>query len=113
MTKKYIGVLIVLLQLTCCYGCIDHLAREKIVGTIDDKVIKRYDNSDTYLIFVKKENGSIVALRNTDSILEGKFDSTTTYANLEVGGLYEFEVYGWRIPVFSMYQNIVSIRKIK
>ncbi|MEU6783433.1 DUF1523 family protein [Nonomuraea angiospora] len=46
---------------------------------------------------------------NTDTILAGKFDSSTLYGALEEDHTYKVKVNGWRIPLFSWYPNIVSI----
>jgi Protein of unknown function (DUF1523) len=33
------------------------------------------------------------------------------YGALDVGKTYQMKVYGWRIPFFSMYPNIVWVKE--
>lgn len=60
--------------------------------------------SSKYLIFT--EEGEV--FENTDSWLRLKFNSSDVYGQLEEGEDYNCDVYGWRIPFFSMYRNIVD-----
>lgn len=61
-----------------------------------------------YLVFTDEE-----VLQNTDCLVYWKFDSSDIYGELEVGKTYDFGVYGWRIPFFSMYKNILTVREVK
>ena len=60
--------------------------------------------SNKYLIFTDKG-----VFENTDSFVEFKFNSSDLYSEIEEGKSYNFKVYGWRIPFFSMYKNVVKI----
>ena len=62
------------------------------------------DGDSRYLVFTKDET-----FENTDSFLHMKFNSSDLHGALEVGNSYTVKVYGWRIPLFSSYRNIVSI----
>ena len=57
-----------------------------------------------YLVFTEGE-----VFQNTDCLFRGKFNSSDVYGQLEPGKSYRALVYGWRIPFFSMYRNIVRI----
>lgn len=46
---------------------------------------------------------------NTDDMLNGKFNSRTFQARLQVGQTYTVRTTGWRIPILSMAPNIVEI----
>ncbi len=89
-----------------------HFDRDTYRATVTEKVVKRYDKSDKYLIFTKLEDGSIRIFENTDSLLEGKFSSSDLYAKLEAGKTYDIKTYGWRVPLFSWYENILGAEQV-
>lgn len=49
------------------------------------------------------------AYTNGDDLLNGKFNSRTFQARLQVGQTYTVRTTGWRIPFLSMSPNIVEI----
>lgn len=57
-----------------------------------------------YLIFTDKG-----AYKNSDAFFHFKFDSSEVQAKLKVGETYEITTYGWRVPFFSMYENVVAL----
>lgn len=82
---------------------------DTVTFTVDDK--ERITESDgdggttsKYLIYT--EEGEV--FENTDTMLHGKFDSSTVYGKLKRGKKFTCEVYGVRNGFFSMYRNIVS-----
>lgn len=85
-----------------------------ITVTVTDKQVKRNPSSgiDEYLIFCKDSSGEIIVLRNEDSFLKGKFNSSDFYGKIEIGSSYRFTICGKRIPFLSMYPNIIEIEKI-
>ncbi len=62
----------------------------------------------TYLIFT--DHG---VFRNDDAGWFVKYNSSDVYGNLDIGKRYRFKVYGWRIPIFSMYPNLVRAEEVK
>ncbi len=83
-----------------------------VYGTQQDRTFtinksERITNSDgqgsKYLVFT--ESG---VYQNKDSILRLKFNSSDVYNQLKEGKTYECDTFGWRIPFFSTYPNIVS-----
>lgn len=60
--------------------------------------------SSKYLIFTSGE-----VFENTDCWRRGKFGSSDVQNALKEGGSYTVTVYGWRVPLFSMYRNIVKV----
>lgn len=70
-------------------------------GKKDGKVVS------TYLIFT--DHG---VFRNDDAGWFAKFDSSDFYGELDVGKHYRLKVYGWRIPILSMYPNIVRKKEM-
>ncbi len=70
--------------------------------TRDGKVIS------TYLIYT--DHG---VFRNDDAGWFLKYNSSDFYGELDVGKRYRLKVYGWRIPILSMYPNIVRMKALK
>ena len=77
-----------------------------VTFTVEDKAIKRYDDDDKYLVYT--DNGTYEI---TDSLVYWRWDSSDLYGEIKVGETYEAKVYGWRIPIFSSYKNIVSVEE--
>lgn len=99
----------------CSGGCgIPHLSRDTYSTTVTEKVIKRKGTAktvrDTYMVFTKNENGKVRVFENSDSPLEWKWNSSDIQAELEVGKRYDIKAYGWRIPLFSAYENIIDVK---
>ena len=61
-------------------------------------------SSSKYLIFCTEE-----VFQNSDSLWYWKWNSSDFYRDIREGESYRFKVYGWRIPFFSMYRNIIEI----
>lgn len=81
--------------------------------TVTDKERVNDSSSSYYLVFGKDEYGNVVVYENSDEILRGKWDSSTLQAGLEIGETYNVVLVGYRIPFWSMYENILEIEKVK
>lgn len=81
------------------------LIKDKQVTTETDKQSGKV--TSTYLIFTDQG-----VFRNDDATWFAKFDSSDFYGNLDVGKTYRLKVYGWRIPILSMYPNIVRMKEV-
>jgi hypothetical protein len=112
MRKTLLALTLTALPLSGC-ECVGHLDRETYRATVTDKQVKRADTTDKYLIFTKLKDGNVRVFENTDSGIELKFDSSNVYAKIEVGKTYDLRTYGFRIPYFSMYENIIDVKEIK
>jgi hypothetical protein len=91
------------------YYCTPHVVYE---GVVVDKYVKRYGDSDKFFVVIETGDGKRVVLQNTDTIFAWKFNSADIQASIEVGKKYRIEAYGWRIPFFSVFQNIVKVEPI-
>lgn len=80
--------------------------------SVTDKNVKRKNDSDIYLVYTKKDDGTIEVFQITDSLLAGRFDSSDVYAAIEIGHKYKFGVRGDRTPLFSWYPNIYEYEEI-
>jgi len=107
----FVIVFLFLLAVSLVMPAMLHIDREAYTVTVTEKTVKRYGDEDKFLVFAKTEDGRAMVLENTDSLIEGKFNSADIQAKLEVGKKYNIRTYGWRIPFFSMYENIVKVRK--
>ena len=63
---------------------------------------------DGYLIFTDKG-----VFKITDQLFFGKFNSSDIYGFIKKDSTYIIKTYGKRIPLFSMYPNIKSVKKVK
>lgn len=66
------------------------------------------DKVGQYLIFTDKG-----VFRNGDSYIHLKTDSADIQGKLAKGKCYRFTAYGWRLRIFSWYQNIVKAKEIQ
>lgn len=76
--------------------------KERIVEKSSDSV------SSKYIVFTDKKADEKEVFENTDSFFRLKFNSSDVQGQLKKGETYNCKVYGWRVPFFSMYRNIVS-----
>ena len=81
--------------------------RSDVLATVTDK--ERVTSSDgktvdsKYLIFTDKE-----VFEDTDSFILFKFNSSDIYGKIMKDRTYKFKVYGFRVPFFSWYRNVIS-----
>lgn len=98
--------LVVLLFFGGCAGC--RLAsRGDVTVKVEDKLTKRDGDSDRYLIYTDKG-----VFQNTDSLLALKYRSSDMYHELKVGKVYDCRTEGFRIPLFSMYKNLLECEEV-
>ncbi|TVQ83321.1 MAG: DUF1523 family protein [Micavibrio sp.] len=88
--------------------------QDQVTFTVTDKerLVARDGGSAKYLVSTRDTQGGIEVFENTDALLQWKFNSSDIQAKLEVGGTYDAQVYGWRVPFLSMYRNIVDVESV-
>ena len=69
--------------------------------------------TSTYMVYTELEDGGVRVFRDEDVLMRLKFNSSDIYAQLHAGKKYKFRVIGWRIPLLSKYENIISVDEIK
>ena len=112
--KKILGIIVVIIIFVFIFQIIFvKSTQETIIVKVTDKERIVETNSEgkvssKYLIFTDKET-----FECTDEIIVGKFNSSDFYGQIHKDSTYNFVVYGWRIPFFSSYRNIIEINKIK
>ena len=110
------AIILVIICLFTSYGhIIDRNSNKReAVGTVTEKTVKRSDDQDKYLIFVKiKGEDEIQVFEITDNWIEGKLNSSTIYGNIKVGETYTFTIKGSRNEMLSWYPNISKVEKQK
>lgn len=70
-------------------------------------------SSSKYLVFGDDENGDSLVFENTDCFIRGKWNSSNLQGKMKEGNTYKITVVGYRVPFFSMYQNIIKIEEIE
>jgi hypothetical protein len=75
----------------------------KITVKKTERIVSPDGKSSKYLIYA--EDG---VYENTDNILRMKFNSSDIYGQLQNGKTYMCDTYGWRVPLLSIYPNIVK-----
>lgn len=83
----------------------------KYIVTITDKE-RTHSGSEKYLVFGEDSDGNVMVFENSDSLLRGKWDSSNLQGELKIGNTYEVIVIGYRVPLFSWYENIISAKEI-
>lgn len=72
-----------------------------VTFTVTDK--ERDSSSGKYLIFTENET-----FRISNSLIKLRFSGSDLYGKIKRDHTYNGQVYGWRIPLFSAYRNLVS-----
>lgn len=81
-----------------------YLSKDSYTVTITDKIVK----NDKYMIYTDK--GSFTM---EDTIAYFRFNTSDEYGKIKRGATYKMDAYGWRVPLFSKYENIISFREVK
>lgn len=86
-----------------------------VTVTGKERIYKSNGDASTsyYLVFAKELDGDVRVFKNSDELLLGKFGSSNIQAGMEIGGTYNVDVYGYRVPLFSWYENIIRYSHAK
>lgn len=112
--QKTIIVLIVLFLLgITLYEVTWYGTREEVTITVTDKerITESHGSGESltvdskFLVYTESET-----FENTDVTLLGKWNSSDVQGHLKIGDTYTVIVYGWRMPFWSSYRNIVEIK---
>lgn len=108
---KYIirAFFVVVILLFVFSAFVPYTTQDTVIITVTDKerIVENSGDSvnSKYLVFTETE-----VFENTDSLMVLKFNSSDIQAKLMRGETYTVRVYGWRVPVFSWYRNIIEIK---
>lgn len=84
-----------------------------VTVTDKDRVRNKDDDGSKYLVYADDLNGKSMVFENTDSLLRWKWNSSNVQGSLKEGNTYKITVVGYRVPIFSMYENIIKVEKIE
>lgn len=104
-----VGGIILLILLFGVMCGMEHSNRERTTIEVQEKeFVVHGDDVHHYLIWAT--DGRVFSL--DDSLVEGQWDTSTLYGRMHEGHCYNIEVYGWRVPFLSWYQNISDIQEV-
>lgn len=114
----FVAIMIaVILVLSIGYEAIFSFNDTEYTITVTDKERIYKGSGDTssskYIVFGDDGNGNSLVFENTDCFIRGKWNSSNIQGQLKEGNTYKVTVVGYRVPFFSMYQNIIKIEDIK
>jgi hypothetical protein len=100
-----IGVVVIVLAIVLNPNC----SIDSYNVRVTDKQVKRLnDGREVFMIFTKRENGKERVFVDADTKLFMKFNSADLYAKMDTGKWYRVRTVGWRIPMFSQFENILK-----
>jgi len=79
---------------------------------VTDKIVKDVDGKQTYMIYTVRANGKERVFIDRDSKLYLKFNSADIYAKMEKGKWFRVRTVGWRFPMKSWFENILSAKSL-
>lgn len=102
----FYGSIIAIVAVVLSFPILTYTSKDVVESTLikDKERIVQTDDS-YYLVYTDKG-----VYKNADSLLYFKFDSSDLYNELEPGMTCDLDVYWFRVPFFSMYENIVSVK---
>ncbi len=103
-----VGIVLFIALIALAPQAISLLHRETVIDTVVRSERITNGESGKYLVFGERE-----VYQNTDVILVWKLNSSDFYRDIEVGKTYRFRVIGWRIPLFSLYRNIIALEEVE
>lgn len=92
-------LLIAVVALTVSYA---QTSDETLRITGKESVSTGHDGGHEYRVYTNQGTFKV-----TDSIVHPRFNSADVYGRLETGKTYNCTVYGYRIPFFSSFKNIL------
>lgn len=105
---KEIGItLIIALILLLPTYLYNYTNKKTYTCKVTDKWIKRQGDRDIYIVRCDDKTYKI-----TDLFFKFKFNSSDLYGQLKVGHTYKIKTTGYRVKLFSDYQNINSIKEV-
>ena len=116
MRKSYFVefiIIIVVLAIAVIVSVFTSFNDTEYVVTVTDKERVVCGESSSYLVFTEDEQGNVMVFENTDNLLRWKFDSSNIQGQLKAGNTYRITVVGYRVPILSMYQNIIEIEGVE
>jgi len=77
------------------------------VCSVESKSVASGETGTDYRIYTT--DCGVLEVR--DNIFRGKFDSADRFGQIKNGEQYTFDTIGYRLPIFSLFPNVVGISK--
>lgn len=102
--------LVVFLAAVCAVGigacASSYYALETATVTVVGKESVSTENGHEYRVYAEDKTYVI-----KDSVVRTRFNSSDLYRELRQGRTYTCKTQGWRVPLFSMFENLMSCRE--
>lgn len=114
MDRNFGAIVAIIVVVFATLGMVvaQHADRASFVARVEKSERVTIGSGDSqkqkYLVFTNRG-----VFENTDSIIEGKWDSSDVYGRLKTGECYSFDTYGWRVQLLSWYPNIVNATHVE
>jgi len=112
MTIMYIAYILLLVIMGVGISSVITFNDHEYTVTITDKDRVITSDSSKYLVYTEDIHGNTMVFENTDCAMRLKFNSSNIQGQLKVGHTYKVTVIGYRVPFFSMYENILKIQEV-
>ena len=111
MKERFAVITIIAVIIALCFvgSCVGSFNDNEYTVTVTDKERVNKGDDSKYLVYGDDNEGNSLVFENTDCMLRGKWNSSNIQGSIKVGNTYTFTVVGYRIPIFSSYQNIISV----
>jgi hypothetical protein len=86
-------------------GCSSYLNDSQVTIKVMDKESVAVEGGHEYRVYTDTETYVM-----KDSIFKGRFRTSNDYAHLVTGQTYTCTAFGWRVPLFSMFENLRDCR---
>jgi len=116
--KLLVALAVVVILAVVGYAVIDYSKTETVTLHVTGKESVSTDDGHEYRVYTTEDTYKI-----GDSVVHPRFNSSNLYGNLPVpsGGpgnpthaiKLRCEVYGWRVPLFSQFKNILHCDGVK
>lgn len=112
-SKGFISILIIIAVIIGIFTFVGYNSEKNYTITLTRVTVKNYDRDSKYLVFGDNENGENMVFEIEDAWFRLRFNSSDLFGKLKEGKSYEIKTIGWRVPLFSWYENIIEAKEIK
>ena len=88
---------------------ISYYSEDTQICTVEDKDRASGQNGSDMRVYTEECGNLAVA----DALFKGHFSSSDVYADIEPGQKYEFTTIGFRVPLLSMFPNIIEAEPVE
>lgn len=108
VTAWILGALALILVLGVVFAsCSSYYKDSQVKITVTGKESVNTGDGHEYRVYTKDETYVM-----KDSLLKGRFRTSNDYGALQSGHTYICTKFGWRVPLFSMFQNLRDCKPV-